>query len=159
MVSLKQLSLSQQSYIRPEVFPLVVTTEGISITKYLADNRNEIDELLRAHKGILFRNCDINTVQDFHDAIEATSLDGMDYLGGAAVRTQLTSRVFTANESPASEKIPFHHEMSQVPSPPTHLFFYCETPPEIGGKLGLFLLICTIDTTCYLNIYAIYHTI
>ena len=135
MVSLKQLSLSQQSHIRPEVFPLVVTTEGNSIANYFAENQNEIDELLRAHKGILFRNSGINTVQDFHDAIEATSLDGMDYLGGAAVRTQLTSRVFTANESPASEKIPFHHEMSQVPSPPTHLFFYCETPPETGGKL------------------------
>jgi hypothetical protein len=29
------------------------------------------------------------------------------YIGGAAVRTQLTTRVFTANESPSSEKIPF----------------------------------------------------
>ena len=34
--------------------------------------------------------------------------------GGAAVRTQITENVFTANESPSSEKIPFHHEMSQV---------------------------------------------
>lgn len=59
----------------------------------------------------------------------------MDYIGGAAVRTQITSRVFTANESPASEKIPFHHEMAQVPLPPTHLFFYCEIPPAIGGEV------------------------
>lgn len=57
--------------------------------------------------------------------------------GGAAVRTQITERVFTANESPSSEKIPFHHEMSQVPEPPTHLFFYCQTPPEEGGEVKL----------------------
>ena len=36
---------------------------------------------------------------------------GMEYVGGAAVRTQLTPRIFTANESPPTEKIPFHHEM------------------------------------------------
>jgi alpha-ketoglutarate-dependent taurine dioxygenase len=61
----------------------------------------------------------------------------MEYIGGAAVRTQLTDRVFTANESPPSEKIPFHHEMSQVPHPPTHLFFYCEQAPEVGGETPL----------------------
>jgi hypothetical protein len=38
----------------------------------------------------------------------------MHFTGGAAVRTQITDKVFTANESPSSEKIPFHHEMSQV---------------------------------------------
>ena len=40
--------------------------------------------------------------------------DDIIYEGGAAVRTQITENVFTANESPSSEKIPFHHEMSQV---------------------------------------------
>jgi hypothetical protein len=38
----------------------------------------------------------------------------------------MTDRVFTANESPSSENIPFHHEMAQTPHPPTHLFFFCE---------------------------------
>jgi hypothetical protein len=61
----------------------------------------------------------------------------MAYIGGAAVRTQITSRVFTSNESPPSEKIPFHHEMSQVPEPPTHLFFYSEIPAEVGGEVFL----------------------
>lgn len=60
----------------------------------------------------------------------------MPYVGGAAVRTPVTPRVFTSNESPPSEKIPFHHEMSQVPNPPTHLFFYCETPAVSGGEVG-----------------------
>ena len=57
----------------------------------------------------------------------------MPYMGGAAVRTQLTERVFTANESPSSEPIPFHHELAQTPNPPTHLMFYCEIPPNTGG--------------------------
>ena len=64
-------------------------------------------------QAILFRGFPLRTAQDFHDVIEATGLLGMDYIGGAAVRTQITSRVFTANESPPSEKIPFHHEMAR----------------------------------------------
>lgn len=49
---------------------------------------------------------------------------------------QVTPRVFTSNESPPSEKIPFHHEMAQVPEPPTHLFFYCEVPTLTGGEVS-----------------------
>jgi hypothetical protein len=78
----------------------------------VAEQRPRIDELLREHKCILFRGCCLRTPQDFHDFIMATGLEGMDYVGGAAVRTQLTERVFTANESPSSERIPFHHEMA-----------------------------------------------
>lgn len=50
------------------------------------------------------------------------------------MRTKLTNRVFTSNESPPTEKIPFHHELAQTPSPPTHLFFYCEQSPLEGGQ-------------------------
>jgi len=43
-------------------------------------------------------------------------------------------RVFTANEAPASEPIPFHHEVAQSPTPPDYIAFYCETAPESGGE-------------------------
>lgn len=64
-------------------------------------------------QGILLRGHGLKTAEDFHDVVEATGWAPMDYVGGAAVRTQLTPRVFTANESPASENIPFHHEMAR----------------------------------------------
>ena len=38
----------------------------------------------------------------------------LPYVGGAAPRTNVVGRVFTANESPPDQKIPFHHEMAQV---------------------------------------------
>jgi len=63
----------------------------------------------------------------------------VEYIGGAAVRTRLTSRVFTANESPSSENIPFHHEMSQVPDPPTHLLFFCLSPPDTDGETPILI--------------------
>lgn len=49
----------------------------------------------------------------FNQFVEAFGFENFPYVGGAAVRRQLAPRVFTTNESPPSEKIPFHHEMAQ----------------------------------------------
>lgn len=43
----------------------------------------------------------------------------------------------TANEAPPSEKIPFHHEMAQVPNYPRNIFFYCSNPPATLGQTPL----------------------
>ncbi len=45
--------------------------------------------------------------------------------------------VFTANEAPPDQLIPFHHELAQVKSPPQYLFFYCDLPSETGGETAL----------------------
>jgi len=103
------------------------------LLKLLSDNKEKVDELLLTYKALLFRGFKVDTAQDFHEVVEAIGYDSMEYSGGAAVRTQLTPRVFTANESPASEIIPYHHELAQTPHPPTHVFFFCETPPSTGG--------------------------
>ena len=42
--------------------------------------------------------------------------------------------VFTTNESPPSEPIPFHHEIAQVPDPPSYIMFYCDVEPAKGGE-------------------------
>ena len=64
----------------------------------------------------------------------------MPYIGGAAPRSDvLKGRVLTTNESPPSEPIPFHHEMSQVPQPPAYVLFYCDVPSEQGGETPIVL--------------------
>lgn len=138
---MQELRLEQQTSIAEVSFPLVFTlpkeikeSPKSYLLNWIETNRGKLDNLLRKHKAILFRNVSLLTAQDFHDAIVAFDYLTMDYVGGAAVRTQITERVFTANESPSSENIPYHHEMAQTPSPPTHLFFFCETPPGTGGE-------------------------
>ena len=61
--------------------------------------------------------------QDFKDALRRRSRARNEVVKG---------RVLTTNESPPSEPIPFHHEMSQVPNPPAYIMFYCDVPPESG---------------------------
>ncbi len=41
--------------------------------------------------------------------------------------------VFTSNESPPSEPIPWHHEMAQTAHPPSHILFYCDVPALEGA--------------------------
>ena len=85
-----------------------------SLTSWISNNQIKIDDLLRSHYAVLFRSFEVKSAYDFDAVVKSTGLLGMAYIGGAAVRTQITERIFTANESPASENIPFHHEMSQV---------------------------------------------
>lgn len=135
-----EVSLASQRVVSGNVFPLVLSPKSSSIhlPTWLASNQPHLDDLLRQHRGILFRGFSrVSDFNDFHDAVEATGYLGMDYIGGAAVRSQLTSRIFTANESPSSERIPFHHEMAQTPHPPSHIFFFCEVPPSEGGETPL----------------------
>lgn len=56
----------------------------------------------------------MKTASDFNEFVEAFGFEELPYVGGAAPRTNIVGRVFTANESPPDQKIPFHHEMAQV---------------------------------------------
>jgi len=42
--------------------------------------------------------------------------------------------VVTTNESPATQPIPFHHELAQTPFPPTHIAFYSQVKAVKGGS-------------------------
>merc|ERR1719183_577274 len=67
-------------------------------------------------------------------------LQNMPYVGGAAVRRNVVAdRVFTSNESPPSEPIPFHHEMAQLENPPQFLFFYCDVEAKEGGETPIII--------------------
>lgn len=47
--------------------------------------------------------------------------------------------MFTSNEAPPDQLIPFHHEMAQTPVYPSHLFFYCDVKPGRGGETPICL--------------------
>ncbi|KAG6425895.1 hypothetical protein SASPL_110103 [Salvia splendens] len=119
------------------IFPAVLTpaAAAAALTAAVKEQRPWLDSLLHKHGAILFRGFDsIATASDFNDVVEAFGYEELPYVGGAAPRTNVVGRVFTANESPPDQKIPFHHEMAQVPKYPTKLFFFCETEPVSGGE-------------------------
>mmetsp|Transcript_8371 Transcript_8371/g.14189 ORF Transcript_8371/g.14189 Transcript_8371/m.14189 type:complete len:333 (-) Transcript_8371:150-1148(-) len=142
-MEIQHVQINGQKEYDGKPFPLCISPDPSTsadlntFKEWMSTHQNDLDNMLREYKAVYFRNFPVANVNDFDEVVQASGYKDMPYVGGAAVRTQVTPRVFTSNESPPSEKIPFHHEMSQVPQPPTHLFFYCEIPTTSGGETPL----------------------
>ncbi|MEL7446683.1 MAG: TauD/TfdA family dioxygenase [Pseudomonadota bacterium] len=119
-------------------FPGVITGGG-DLAAFISANKTGVDAAL-AHAGaLLFRGFDVPDAQAFDAAIEAYGEPGFTYEDSLsnAVRTNVTERVFTANEAPPTTEIFLHHEMAQTPLYPSRLFFYCEIAADNGGATPL----------------------
>lgn len=136
----------QKTYDQNLLFPTVLSPKN----NVKLINRDEVVEAIKAQKpwlesllhesgAVLFRGFPITTASDFNDVVEAFGFEELPYVGGAAPRTNIVGRIFTANESPPDQKIPFHHEMAQVPTFPSKLFFFCEIEPGEGGETPIVL--------------------
>ena len=104
-------------------------------------------KLLATSKALLIRSENKNeplSVDDFATVISDLNLEPYPYVGGAAPRRIIPVNVpggdcmvYTANEAPPDQLIPFHHELAQVKNPPQYIFFYCDQPSETGGETAL----------------------
>mmetsp|Transcript_68016 Transcript_68016/g.142026 ORF Transcript_68016/g.142026 Transcript_68016/m.142026 type:complete len:789 (-) Transcript_68016:105-2471(-) len=122
------------------VLPLTLgPSAGRSVTadelaKWTADNEARLRSLALQHGAVLIRGCGINTPEDFGAVSGALQCQPYDYVGGAAPRTELVKGlVFTSNESPPDQPIPFHHELAQSPTPPAYILFSCAVEAQEGG--------------------------
>lgn len=131
----------QQKEVNGNVFPLIYQGEANGREKTLSwihANRDILKQELMNHGAILFKGMGLGGAEGFEAALDAADFRNMPYVGGAAPRSRVRGgRILTANESPPSEVIPFHHEMAQVPNPPDYVFFYCETAAEEGGATAI----------------------
>lgn len=101
----------------------------------------EFCHLLDSQKALVLKSDNPLSVEDFGSLLVRLNLTHYPYIGGAAPRTIVPVKaspnvpiIFTANESPPHEPIPFHHEIAQVAEPPTYIFFYCDVAAKKGGQ-------------------------
>lgn len=127
-------------------FPLllepVAGTDAADLSEWIQwidKQRASLDAQLVQHGAILFRGLPVRSAADFDRFVGAFGLENLPYIGGAAPRTNIVGRVFTTNESPPEKLIPFHHEMAQVPTFPSRLWFYCDVPAKEGGETPICL--------------------
>lgn len=147
-MSMFPLALSEnasQNKVHGESFPLIYSfdadavecdaVEWAAVEQWIKQHRDELNDQAATHGAILFRGLPLSTADDFHRFVTAFNLPNFAYKESLsnAVRTNLTDRVFTANEAPADVEIFLHHEMAQTPIYPSKLFFFCERAPEQGG--------------------------
>ncbi|KEO90064.1 SyrP protein [Erythrobacter longus] len=119
-------------------FPGVIPGGG-DLAAFLSANKAAVDAALADAGALLFRGFDVPDPLAFDAAIEAHGQTGFTYEDSLsnAVRTNVTPRVFTANEAPPTTEIFLHHEMAQTPLYPSKLFFYCQIAPGSGGATPL----------------------
>jgi alpha-ketoglutarate-dependent taurine dioxygenase len=139
---LTQVSIPEQKQLEDGsgAFPLTLSPcDGATMTaSQLGDwtqkHTMKLRELAMRHGAVLLRGCKVRGAEDFAAMVGATDCEGYDYIGGAAPRTELVpGLVFTSNESPPDQPIPFHHELAQAPTPPSYILFHCETESAEGG--------------------------
>jgi hypothetical protein len=138
------VSIAEQKTYAGQVFPLVLSPNAENAAQninfwldWAREHKAPIKDELLKYGAVLFRDFPIQSPQDFDAFVKVFGYKAFPYVGGAAPRTVVTGDVFTANEAPPSEKIPYHHEMAQVPNFPKVLFFSCEIAPSTGGQTTL----------------------
>ncbi len=99
--------------------------------------------LLKKYKALHLRpNLENFDESKFAQILLDCRLNKYQYIGGAATRKIITvpqgdDIIFTANEAPADQKIPFHHELAQTSNPPSYVSFYCKQSAETEGETPL----------------------
>lgn len=132
-------SLPAQQKYTDSVFPLLYKgrpTNEDAVLHWVEKNKLKIEDELKTHGAILFRDMGVNDDQDFDRFIRAFDWPSFTYEESLsnAVRRNRTELVFTANEAPPDVSIFLHHEMAQTPIYPSKLFFFCELAPQSGGS-------------------------
>ena len=140
-----QISIPEEKVFRGRPLPFTLAPTGANNTPddlvaYVKSNKDAILQQALTNGAVLLRGWTDTSPEKFAEVAESLGLEKFPYVGGAAPRTNVVRDVvFTTNESPPSEPIPFHHEMAQVPNPPKYVMFYCETPAAVGGETPIIL--------------------
>ena len=140
--------------VKGRAFPLVLgpasaAVAALSVKEITEQHHELLLRLARDHGAVMLRGFNVQNPQHFYEIVTSLGIENMPYLGGAAVRRNIVGDiVFTANESPPSEPIPFHHEMAQVLNPPRYVMFYCEVATTSGGETPLILSELVYEFLC-----------
>ena len=105
---------------------------------FVKDHKKELLHLVNLHGAVLLRGWGKSSNIDFSNITHALEKDNNFNMScSAGPRIEVAPRVFTANEAPPEDKIPFHHEMAQCDNPPAFVLFFCNTPSSFGGNTPL----------------------
>jgi len=136
----KSIEIPEQKIFNGRRFPLTLSplspdTGATDLATWGAANQRLLVQLLCTHGAVLLRGWGAGAAQadDFSSLVCNLGLEDFGMGCSAAPRTNVAPGVFTANEAPASELIPFHHEMAQCDERPAFLMFFCEKEAAEGG--------------------------
>ncbi|MEO1514589.1 MAG: TauD/TfdA family dioxygenase [Bacteroidota bacterium] len=105
-------------------------------TWYL-ENEERIEEKLKQHGAVLFKQCGIETINDFNGILDRITEELKPYIDGFSPRSKLQSNIYTSTEYDKSHYITLHNELSYSSNWPSKLFFCCIIPSATGGETAI----------------------
>ena len=138
----KAVRLSQERLIEAKLLrsgktlPLVVqpTVDGLDLLAWVTSNQEFIETNLFKYGAILFRNFKIKSIVEFEKLIGAISSELLEYTYRSTPRTQVSGKIYTSTEYPATQFIPLHNEMAYSRSWPMKIWFFCVKSAQQGGE-------------------------
>ncbi len=135
-VSLSAAESVRESRIKPlQKLPLVLEPVGddVNLIAWVKGRREQIEELLLANGGILFRGFRLGGPAELERFVRELSDEVLDYTYRSTPRSEVTGKIYTSTEYPADQSIPMHNEMSYSRSWPRKIWFYAADVAETGG--------------------------
>jgi alpha-ketoglutarate-dependent taurine dioxygenase len=116
-------------------FPLVLKPilPDLDLCAWVSNNKQYLTKALLEHGAILFRNFQMDSVEEFRLFAQTALGDLLKYEERAAPRQEVSDKIFTSTEYPADQVIPMHHEMSYSHNWPLRILFFCLVPSAEGG--------------------------
>lgn len=136
-VNADQRQLVETSTLQPgQPLPLMLrpTIEGIDASEWARNQHDWIEAQLLTHGGLLFRDFDLKTVDDFERFVGAVSGGALRYQERSSPRSQVSGNIYTSTDHPADQSIFLHNEQSYNLTFPLRIFFFCVTPAVAGGE-------------------------
>jgi len=137
----KRIALSQERLVREGFLSdagtlrlLEPAVEGLNLVDWVGGNRQHIEQELLRYGAILFRDFNVNTVDEFEQFMKSLTGELLDYSYRSTPRTQVSGKIYTSTEYPAHQTIPLHNEMSYTRQWPMMLGFFCMETAVEGGE-------------------------
>ncbi len=139
-ISISQTQLVRVGHLpgREGALPLVVEPNPeigtLKLHEWAADHLDFINRGVLQHGGVLFRNWDVKTQDDFHRVLESIGAELIQYTESSTPRRNLKKNVYTSTEFPQDQTIALHNELSTAATFPLKIWFFCDVPAEWGGE-------------------------
>jgi hypothetical protein len=95
-VPLEEKSLTEVKRVSDKhSFPIMVQSNlsGLNLEQWIANNKSFCDDSMKKHGAILFRNFNINSVEDFSEFVKTLGLQAQKYTNRTSPRYSVAENV------------------------------------------------------------------
>lgn len=132
------------TFLNEHQLPLVIQAKNNTIKNidgliaFIHHNNAFFKAQLLHYGAVLFRGFHVSSANDLSNAITACEL-GQPYPYEPCVvpRTKIKDNIYTSIDVPSFTNVPLHNEKAYDLDSPSHIYFNCITPSEVGGNTPL----------------------